>query len=228
MKSNLRIIDLPREERPREKLLKYGADKLSNSELLALILRVGSDNENILHLCDRILSYTSGLEGLLTHTPYELMNLKGIKEAKASQLAALAEIAKRMRCIKSNTSEKISKPADAACLVMAEMNILKQEVLKVIMLNTKNYVILMKDIFKGSLNSSIVHPREIFTEALRANSAAIIVCHNHPSGDPEPSKEDINITLRLKECGSIMGIELLDHIIIGGNSYISLKEKGII
>ena len=108
------------------------------------------------------------------------------------------------------------------------MSNFKQEVFKLILLNTKNIVIGTKDVFKGTLNSSIVHPREVFKEAIHRGSASIIVCHNHPSGDPSPSKEDINITLRLKECGNIMGIELLDHIIIGNNRYVSLKEKGII
>ena len=111
---------------------------------------------------------------------------------------------------------------------MKEMVFLKQEVLKLIMLDTKNNVIGIKDVFKGSLNSSIVHPREIFKEALKKSSASIIICHNHPSGDPTPSKEDINITIRLKECGKIIGIDLLDHLIIGKNKYISLKQKGII
>lgn len=228
MKPNLRIIDLPQEERPREKLLKYGAEHLSNAELLAIVLRVGSNSENIIHLCDRILGFTNGLEGLLNLSPHELMTLKGVKSAKAAQLSAVAEVAKRMRNLSPNKLEKITSPRDAAELVIGEMNILKQEVLKLIMLNTKNCVIVKKNIFVGSLNSSIVHPREIFSEALKANSASIIVCHNHPSGDPEPSSEDVNITLRLKECGKIVGIDLIDHIIIGGNSYVSLKEKGII
>ena len=113
-------------------------------------------------------------------------------------------------------------------LLINEMNNLNQEVLKLILLNTKNTVIGVKDVFKGSLNSSIVHPREIFREAVQRGSANIIICHNHPSGDPTPSKEDINVTLRIKQCGDLMGIKLLDHIIIGNNNYISLKEKGII
>lgn len=228
MESKLRILDLPQEERPRERLLKYGASYLSNSELLALILRTGSSTENILHLCDRILTCTEGLEGLLNCTPQEFMALKGIKEAKAAQLSAFCELAKRVKNLTSEKLVKISSPADAASLVSGEMSMLKQEVLKLIMLNTKNCVIVKKDIFIGGLNSSIVHPRDIFREAVKSNSASIIVCHNHPSGDPEPSNEDVNITLRLKECGKLMGIDLLDHIIIGKNSYVSLKEKGII
>ena len=225
---HLKISDLPKEERPREKLLNKGAHTLTNSELLALILRTGNKNENIVHLCDRVLSEFQGLTGLVNCTPQRLMEIDGIKEAKAAQLCALMEITKRAYMQKGAKLNKISSPMDAADLVREDMKFLKQEVLKLIMLNTKNCVLFTKDIFIGGLNSSIVHPREIFSEALRFNSASIIVCHNHPSGDPSPSDEDINITLRLKECGRLMGIELIDHIIIGGNSYVSLKEKGII
>ncbi|MGM9974264.1 MAG: DNA repair protein RadC [Clostridiaceae bacterium] len=225
---HLKISDLPKEERPREKLLNKGAQTLTNSELLALILRTGNKNENIVHLCDRVLSEFQGLTGLVNCTPQRLMEIDGIKEAKAAQLCALMEITKRAYMQKGAKVNKISSPMDAADLVREDMKFLKQEVLKLIMLNTKNCVLFTKDIFMGGLNSSIVHPREIFSEALRFNSASIIVCHNHPSGDPSPSDEDINITLRLKECGRLMGIELIDHIIIGGNSYVSLKEKGII
>ena len=225
---HLKISDLPEEERPREKLLKMGAQALTNSELLALILRTGNKNENIIHLCDRVLSEFQGLAGLINCTPQRLMRIGGIKEAKAAQLCALFEISKRAYVQKGTKINKISSPMEAANLVREDMKFLKQEVLKLIMLNTKNCVLFTKDIFMGGLNSSIVHPREIFSEALRFNSASIIVCHNHPSGDPSPSDEDINITLRLKECGKLMGIELIDHIIIGGNSYVSLKEKGII
>lgn len=225
---HLKISDLPEEERPREKLLNKGAQTLTNSELLALILRTGNKNENIIHLCDRVLSQFQGLDGLQNCTPQMLMELDGIKEAKAAQLCALIEISKRVRTEKGTKINKISSPQEAAELVRDDMRLLKQEVLKLIMLNTKNCVLFTKDIFIGGLNSSIVHPREIFSEAVRFNSASIIVCHNHPSGDPTPSDEDINITLRLKECGKLMGIELIDHIIIGGNSYVSLKEKGII
>ncbi len=225
---HLKISDLPEEERPREKLLNKGAHTLTNSELLALILRTGNKNENIVHLCDRVLSQFRGLKGLISCTPQMLMELDGIKEAKAAQLCALIEISKRVHSQEKITLNKISTPLEVANLVRDEMRLLKQEVLKLIMLNTKNYVLFAKDIFIGGLNSSIVHPREIFSEALRFNSASIIVCHNHPSGDPTPSDEDINITLRLKECGKLMGIELIDHIIIGGSSYVSLKEKGII
>lgn len=228
MEKPLRIKDLPETERPREKLLKYGVESLSNNELLAIILRTGSSSENILNLSTRILKETGGLNGLLTSSSEDYLNLKGIGVAKASQLLAIAEISKRFKSFKSGEQYKISEPKDAAMLLMEGMRNLKQECLKVVMLNTKNIVISIKDVSIGSLNSSIVHPREVFNEAIKKNSASIIVSHNHPSGDPTPSGEDINLTHRLSECGKLIGIELLDHIIIGNGIYISLKEKGIL
>jgi DNA repair protein RadC len=228
MKDMFKIMDLPECERPRERLLKYGAEALSNSELLAIILRTGTHKENVINLSIRILSQSQGLNGLLSLSCEEIMSLKGIGEAKAAQILAVAELAKRFKAYKSGDIYSIKQPKDAVSLVMEEMRYFREEHLRVIMLNTKNVVISMKDVSIGSLNSSIVHPREVFSEAIRKNSASIIVCHNHPSGDPTPSKEDINVTERLKECGKLLGIELLDHLIIGNGSYISLKEKCIL
>lgn len=227
MYKNLKVSDVPKNERPQEKLLRYGAEVLTNHELLALILRHGTAEEGVLTMSMRILEEVKGLNGLLDTSPKELMKLKGIKEAKAAQILALCELFKRFRTFKAGDETKISDPKQAASLVMGEICELTQEVLLVILLNTKNYVIGVKEVFKGSLNSSIVHPREIYKEAIKKSAASIIICHNHPSGDPTPSREDINITLRIKECGKIIGIDLLDHLIIGGRNFISLKEQGI-
>ncbi|MFL0247466.1 RadC family protein [Candidatus Clostridium stratigraminis] len=228
MERPLRIMDLPNTERPREKLFKYGVEALSNNELLAIILRTGTSNENILELSSRIIKESGGLNGLLTSSYEDYLQLKGIGSAKASQLIALAEISKRFKSFKSGEEYKISEPKDAAMLLMESMRNLKQECLKVVLLNTKNIVISIRDVSIGSLNSSIVHPREVFNEAVKKSCASIIVSHNHPSGDPTPSSEDINLTHRLSECGKLLGIEMLDHIIIGNGIYISLKEKGIL
>ncbi|QGU94909.1 DNA repair protein RadC [Clostridium bovifaecis] len=228
MKSMLKIMDLPESERPRERLLKYGADVLSNNELLAIILRTGTPKENAINLSSRILNQSGGLNGLLGLLPEEIMSLKGIGKAKASQIIAIGELAKRFKAYKSGDIYIIKQPKDAVSLVMEEMRYFKEEHLRVIMMNTKNMVISIKDVSIGSLNSSIVHPREVFSEAIRRNSASIIICHNHPSGDPTPSKEDINVTERLKECGKLLGIDLLDHLIIGNGKYVSLKEKCIV
>lgn len=228
MTQALKIMDLPENERPQERLLRYGAEILSNSELLAVILRTGTRNQNIVGLCSRLLVVTGGLDGLMNSTPDDISKICGIGAVKTAQLLAVSELSKRFRSYKSGAEYKISKPQDAADYVMEEMKCLNQEYLRVIMLNTKNIVICVKDVSVGCLNSSIVHPREVFREAVKKSSASIIICHNHPSGDPSPSKEDINITHRLKECGKLIGIELLDHIIIGNGIFVSLKEKGIV
>lgn len=228
METTLKLKDLPKSERPRERLFRFGPETLSNSELLAIILRSGSSGENILNLCSRILKECEGLNGLLNCSAEEFMKLRGVKEAKAAQLLALAEVSKRFRAYRSGEEFRIKSPEDAAGIVMESMRYLKQEVLRIILLNTKNVVVNSKDVSVGSVNSSIVHPREIFAEAVKRSAASIIICHNHPSGDPTPSSEDINITHRLKECGKLLGIEILDHLIIGSGTYISLKEKGFL
>lgn len=229
MNKDLFIKDMPQYERPKEKLLTYGAETLNNSELLAIILGNGIKGENAVELSNRILNEFNNLDGILTAEYEDIISIKGIKSYKASQIMALSELFKRFRTLKAGRREvKITSPRDLADLLMGEMKCLNQEVLKVISLSTKNIVIEAKDVFKGSLNNSIVHPREIFKRAISNHSASIIICHNHPSGDPTPSREDINITLRIKECGRIIGIPLIDHIIIGNNNYISMKEKGLI
>lgn len=229
MADNIRVNDIPLNERPIEKLLQFGVESLSNEELLAILLRTGTKGENVIALSRRLLIELDGLDGLLNVSFEKASKIKGIKKVKACQIISMMELCNRIRTLKSKKeSLKICSPKDVSSLLINEMNNLKQEVFKLILLNTKNVVIGIKDVFKGTLNSSIVHPREVFKEAIQRGSANIIVCHNHPSGDPNPSKEDIDITLRLKECGKIMGIELLDHIIIGNNKYVSLKEKGII
>lgn len=229
MNNNVKVMDIPKEERPVEKLLLNGPEVLSNAELLAIILRTGTTGENIVSLSTRLLSEFEGLNGLLDAGIAEITNIKGIKNIKASQILAMGELFRRFNTLRSmSKNRKITSPKDIVGMLSNEMINLKQEVLKLIMLDTKNNIIGIKDVFKGSLNTSIVHPREIFNEAIKKNSASIIVCHNHPSGDPTPSKEDINITLRLKESGQILGINLLDHIIIGKEKFVSLKEKGIL
>lgn len=229
MNKNLIIKNMPQYEKPKEKLLTYGAETLNNSELLAIILGNGIKGENAVELSNRILNEFNNLDGILTAEYKDIISIRGIKSGKASQIMALSELFKRFRTLKAGRRDvKITSPKDLADLLMGEMSCLNQEVLKVITLSTKNIIIEVKDVFKGSLNNSIIHPREIFKRAISNHSASIIICHNHPSGDPTPSSEDINITLRIKDCGRIIGIPLIDHIIIGNNKFISLKEKGLI
>ncbi|TYR82808.1 JAB domain-containing protein [Priestia megaterium] len=220
------IKDFPQDERPRERLMLKGASSLSNHELIAILLRTGTKEESVLQLSNRILNHFEGLQLLQDATVNEITNIKGIGPAKAIQIIAAIEIGKRIAQLKPDTRYTIRSPEDGANYVMEEMRILSQEHFVCLYLNTKNQVLHKQTIFIGSLNSSIVHPREIFKEAFRRSAASIICVHNHPSGDPTPSREDIDVTKRLKECGLIIGIELLDHLIIGDRKYISLKEKG--
>ena len=222
------IKDIPVEDRPRERLIKYGSEALSNSELLAIILRTGTKSETAIDMATRLISSNEGLKFLSSCTIQELSQVKGIGNAKASQIKAAVELGKRLKNYRTDNKIKINSPEDIADLVMEDMRYLKKEHLRVIFLNTKNIVIDVKDLSIGSLNASVVHPREIYSEAIRRSSAAIIICHNHPSGDPTSSQEDINITRRLYEVGKLVGIDLLDHVIIGDGCYISLKEKGIL
>ena len=227
MKENLKICDMPLDERPREKLLNNGVGALTDAELLALLLRTGNREDSALDLSKKLLNSVNGLEGIFNASMISLMNVKGIKAAKASQIIAACELYNRVRQA-TLKDFKIKSAKDVASLF--EDSFLKdsQECVRLISLNTKNNVISTKEVFKGGLNSSIVHPREIFKEAISLSAASIILCHNHPSGDPTPSIEDINITKRIKSCGDILGIELLDHVILGRKKFISLKEKGII
>lgn len=228
IKHNLTIKDIPVEDRPRERLIKYGTEALSNAELLAIIIRTGTKSDNAINIANRILGSKEGLNFLSNSTLQELGNIKGIGIAKAAQIKAAVELGRRLKVYRIDNKLKISSPKDAAEIVMEDMRHLKKEHLRVIFLNTKNVVIDISDLSIGSLNASVVHPREIFSEAIRKSSASIIACHNHPSGDPTQSQEDVNITKRLYEVGKIVGIDLLDHIIIGDNCYVSLKEKGIL
>lgn len=228
MNQKVKLKDLPKNERPRERLIRYGADKLSNAELLALILRTGTKDYNVLNLCSLLLGEFGGINGLLNLSVKELKEINGIGEAKTAQILALAELSKRFNSFQSGEELIISSPKDVAFYMMKEMNNLKKEYFKIIMLNTKNMIISIKDVSVGSLNSSIVHPREVFVEAIKNSSSAVILCHNHPSGDCTPSKEDMAVTKRLKECGDLIGIEVLDHIIIGRKKFISFKEKGFV
>ncbi|WP_369902456.1 DNA repair protein RadC [Bacillus manliponensis] len=220
------IRDVVKEDQPRERLLVEGAGSLSNAELLAVILRTGSKDESVLTLANRILYHFDGLRMLKDATVEEMTSIHGIGVAKASQLLAAFELGRRMVRLQYAQRYSIRSPEDCANYMMEEMRFLQQEHFVCLYLNTKNQVIHRQTIFIGSLNSSLVHPREVFKEAFRRAAASIICLHNHPSGDPSPSREDIEVTRRLVECGKIIGIDVLDHIIIGDHKFISLKEKG--
>lgn len=220
------IKDVPREDRPRERMIDLGASHLSNQELLAILLGSGTKKESVMELSNRLLVHFEGIMLLKDATIEELTAIRGIGVAKAVLLLSAIEMGKRMQKMKPVERYMIRSPEDGADFVMEEMRDLKQEHFICLFLNTKNQVLHRQTIFIGSLNASIVHPREVFKEAVKRSAASIICAHNHPSGDPTPSQEDIQVTRRLKECGKMIGIELLDHLVIGDRKFISLKEKG--
>ncbi|MEI2355598.1 RadC family protein [Mesobacillus zeae] len=222
------IRDYPQSERPRERFILNGPQSLSNHELLALVLGTGTKNEPVLQLANRLLSQFEGLRLLKDATLEELTSIKGIGKAKAIHILAAVEIGRRIANHTIDERYVVRSPEDGAKYLMNDMRFLPQEHFVCLYLNTKNQVIHRQTIFIGSLNASIVHPREVFKEAVRRSAASVICAHNHPSGDPSPSREDIEVTKRLAECGKIVGIEILDHLIIGENKYVSLKEKGYV
>lgn len=223
---SLMIRDVNMEDRPRERLLRQGAESLSNQELLAILLRTGTKEESVLVLANRVLNVFERLHHLKHATIEEMIAIKGIGEVKAIQLLAAIELGRRLA--QKNNDEKftIRSPEDAATYLMPDMSSLNQEHFVVLFLNIKNQVIHKQTIFIGSLNASIVHPREIFREAVKRSAASILCAHNHPSGVPTPSTEDIEVTKRIVEAGYIIGIEVVDHLIIGDHQFVSLKEKG--
>jgi DNA repair protein RadC len=228
LKTPLMIRDYPEEERPRERLVKEGPETLSNQELLAIILRTGTKQESVLQLSYRIIQYFEGLRLLKDASIEELTSINGVGTAKAVQLIAAMELGRRVSRLQLEERYTIRSPEDGANYVMEDMRFLSQEHFVCLYLNTKNQVLHRQTVFVGSLNASIVHPREVFREAFRRSAASLICFHNHPSGDPTPSREDIEVTKRLAECGKMLGIDMLDHIIIGDQKFISLKEKGYV
>ena len=225
---HLTMKNMPLEERPRERLLSLGAEKVSNAELLAIILGTGSLKESALDLAQRILARAGELRELPYLCVEELMEIKGIGPVKAVQVKASLELGRRMVVASRGYNVDITSPVDVFNYMMEEMRYLEQEEFRIILLNIKNKVIGAETVFRGSLNSSIVHPREIFRLALRKSAASLILLHNHPSGDPTPSNEDINVTRRMVEAGEIMGVNILDHIIMGEGRFLSFREKGLI
>lgn len=221
------IREMPSSERPRERLLRYGANALSTSELLAIILRTGTRNENVIRVSQRLLVRFGSLAGLARASTAELMAEKALGPAKAAQLKASLELGRRLMVEVPEERSQIRSPADAANLVMSEMSMLEQEHLVVMLLDTKNRVLDRSTVYKGSLNTSLIRVGELFREAIRANCAALIVIHNHPSGDPTPSPEDVAITRQIVQAGKLLDIEVLDHLVIGLQRFISLKERGL-
>lgn len=223
---HLVLRELPKEERPRERLMRHGAGALSNSELLAILLRTGTAKQSAVKLAGQVLVAAGGLRQLTDLTVAQLTAIKGIGEAKAVQLLAGIELGRRLSRSRLEDAPVIRSPGDAADFLRDDLRYLNKEHFIVLFLNAKNRVIGKETLSIGSLNASIVHPREVFKSAVQRSSASIICAHNHPSGDPTPSPEDIEVTRRLSEAGKLMGIALLDHVIIADQAHASMKELG--
>lgn len=219
-------LQLPKEEQPRERAIHLGVESLSNCELLALILRTGSNKRNVLELALDVLMHYDTLLDLKQTTIPELQEIDGIGLTKAVEVMACLELGRRLEQIEFGDLLQVTNPQVISEMLIKEMKDYQQEHLQVLYLNTKNYLIRKQDIFIGSLNESIAHPREIFHYAVRYSAAGMIIVHNHPSGDIQPSRKDIEFTKRLVKCGEMMGIAVLDHLIIGKDDYASLKQLG--
>lgn len=221
------IKELPADERPRERLAKFGPAALSTSELLAIILRTGVGGENVLAMATRLLASYGGLPGLARASFSQLEAEKGLGKAKTAQLKAALELGRRMLLASPEERLQVRSPADVAELLMAEMGHLEQEHLRALLLDTRNRVLASPTIYVGSLSASHIRVGEVFREAVRQNAACIIVVHNHPSGDPTPSPEDVAVTRELVAAGELLGIEVLDHLIVGQQRFVSLRERGL-
>lgn len=225
---HVRIRDLPATERPRERLLQAGAAALSNAELLAILLRTGTADASALDIAGRLLA-KHGLDGLQRAAAAELAQEHGLGPAKAAQLKAALEVGRRLATLQPEARPRISGPEDVVAIVGAEMALLEQEELRILLLNTKNDVQAVRTVYRGSINSTQVRVGEILRDAVRRNTPGLIAVHNHPSGDPTPSPDDIAMTRELREGGALLDVDVLDHVIIGaGGRHVSLRGEGLL
>lgn len=221
------IKELPEGERPRERLEHYGPASLSTAELMAIILRIGSRDENVIMLAQRLLTCYAGLSGLAAASFEELAGIKGVGRVKAIELKAAFELGKRLLVAAPHERPMVKSPADAANLLLMEMGALEQEHLRTVIMDSKNHVLKVHTVYIGSVNTAVIRVGELFREAIRLNAAALIVAHNHPSGDPTPSPEDVRVTHQIVEAGKLLNIDVLDHLVIGQQRWVSLKERGL-
>jgi DNA repair protein RadC len=226
-KYTYRIKDIEASERPRERLAKLGSQSLSKPELLAILLRVGVEGENAVQVGQRLLDTFGGISGLHRASFEEVCKQRGIGIAKAAQIKAAIELGRRMGLEELGERRAIHNPEDAAVLLSHDMSALEQEELWVLILDTRNRYLDTQHVYRGSLNSSQMRVGELFRSAIRLNAASIVVAHNHPSGDPTPSPDDIAVTRAIVQAGKLLDIEVLDHLVIGQGRYISLKERGM-
>ncbi|MFU8796627.1 MAG: RadC family protein [Dehalococcoidia bacterium] len=229
MKDSFTVHDLPLSERPRERLLKLGGEALSAQEVLALILGRGTKGESVMVISQKLISRFGSLRGVADASIEELSEVKGIGLAKAAQIKAALELCRRLDGDQGDKPRPIMKsPEDVAAVVRSRLRGKRKEHFLLLCLDTRNRLIRVCSVSVGSLDTSVVHPREVFREAISSSASSVIFAHNHPSGDPEPSREDIELTGRLVKAGEIIGIEVLDHIIVCDNSHLSLKARNLL
>jgi len=222
------VRDLPRQERPRERLQKFGPEALSAQELLALVIGRGIPKKSVISIAQELLTRFGNVKAISQATIEELSQIKGIGLAKAAQIKACFELGKREDLELEMINFDIKNPESVVKAIRASIKDKAKEHFKLILLNPRNKIIRISTISIGTLNASLVHPREVFKDAIVHSAASVVLAHNHPSGDPEPSEDDVTITKRLIEAGKILGIEVIDHIIITKNGFFSFKEKGLI
>ena len=223
-----KVKDWPKDERPRERLLKYGAESLSDAQLLAIILRTGGGGKGVMALAMELLDRFKELKEIDCASTADLSSVKGLGTAKIAQMKAAFALGKRLMSESLDGNNAFSSSRMVYSYFAPRFKNLKKEVFLSLLLDTKNRLIKEVKVSEGTLTNSLIHPREAFREAIRESAAAVLFVHNHPSGDPEPSRDDIAVTERLKATGDIVGITVLDHVIIGDGTYVSLKEKGIV
>jgi len=219
--------DLPEEDRPRERIARLGAEALRDAELLAVLFRTGTRERNAVQLAELALHHFGSLRSLARATIEELQQVKGLGKVKAVEIKAALELGKRLAVFTENGRARISSPQDVADLLMVRYKELETEHIKCLLLNTKNEVMKVVDVSKGTADAALALPRDVFRAAVREGATAIILAHNHPSGDPEPSRDDIALTRRLSESAELMGIALHDHVVFGDGRYVSLKERNL-
>ena len=224
---NVRIREIPSSERPRERLRDLGPAALSNAELFAIILRSGSSKQSVLSLSSSLLARHGGLGGLARLSYSDLLNEPGLGEAKAAEIRALFQIAARVQALEVGEKPVIRSPQDVHALLGGEMAPLEQEHMRVLLINTRNQVLGVHELYIGNVNSAVVRAAEVFREAVRQNAPSVIVVHNHPSGDPSPSPDDVHLTAALVAAGRHLDIEVLDHVVIGDRRFTSLKSLGL-
>ncbi len=221
------IRDMADGDRPRERLRDLGPQALSNAELVAVLLRTGSKGESVLNMSNRLLASLGGLRGLGRIQYSELCELHGVSDAKACQILAALEFGRRINALSPEDRPTISTPEDVVNVAGSDMGMLDREELRVVLLSTKNHVLGADTVYKGNVSSSLVRVAEVLSPVIRRNSPSFIMVHNHPSGDPSPSPDDVLVTRKIARAAEMMDIDLLDHVVIGGRSCVSMKNKGL-